>query len=93
MSTKPRAAFMGSPDFAVPSLRATAAHTDLVLVVSQPDRPAGRGAVELVHACGDNLYRCLQAGNRPAVEVGRLGGGVRPGRAVNARGVRVEHPE
>ncbi|MCB9707009.1 MAG: methionyl-tRNA formyltransferase [Myxococcales bacterium] len=43
MSTKPRAAFMGSPDFAVPSLRATAAHTDLVLVVSQPDRPAGRG--------------------------------------------------
>lgn len=40
---KLRAAFMGSPDFAVPSLRATAEACDLVIVVSQPDRPAGRG--------------------------------------------------
>src|SRR5688572_27516484 len=34
---------MGSPEFAVPSLeRVTAAH-DVVLVVTQPDKPAGRG--------------------------------------------------
>jgi methionyl-tRNA formyltransferase len=35
--------FMGSPDFAVPSLRAAAALYDVVGVVTQPDRPAGRG--------------------------------------------------
>lgn len=33
--------FMGSPNFAVPSLRAIASHT--VGVVTQPDKPAGRG--------------------------------------------------
>ena len=38
-----RAVFFGSPAFAVPSLRAVAANTTLVAVVSQPDRPAGRG--------------------------------------------------
>lgn len=40
---KLRAVFMGSPDFAVPSLHAVHQHCDLRLVVSQPDRPAGRG--------------------------------------------------
>lgn len=36
--------FLGTPDFAVPSLRALAASKhDVVLVVAQPDRPAGRG--------------------------------------------------
>src|SRR5262245_40703258 len=34
---------MGTPAFAVPSLRILAAATDLVGVVSQPDRPRGRG--------------------------------------------------
>lgn len=38
-----KAAFMGSPDFAVPSLRAVARACDLRVVVCQPDRPAGRG--------------------------------------------------
>jgi methionyl-tRNA formyltransferase len=39
-----RIVFMGTPDFAVPSLRklSEAGH-DVVLVVTQPDRPAGRG--------------------------------------------------
>lgn len=39
-----RLVFLGSPSFAVPSLEAVleAGH-DVVLVVSQPDRPAGRG--------------------------------------------------
>jgi methionyl-tRNA formyltransferase len=35
--------FMGSPEFAVPCLRAVAAVHEVVLVVSQPDKPAGRG--------------------------------------------------
>jgi len=37
--------FMGSPDFAVPTLRAIAGTYTLVGVVTQPDRPAGRGRV------------------------------------------------
>jgi methionyl-tRNA formyltransferase len=39
-----RVAFMGSPEFAVPTLRALAAAHEVALVVSQPDKPAGRGA-------------------------------------------------
>jgi methionyl-tRNA formyltransferase len=36
--------FMGTPDFAVPALQAVhAAGHDIVLVVTQPDRPKGRG--------------------------------------------------
>ncbi|MBI3764167.1 MAG: methionyl-tRNA formyltransferase, partial [Chloroflexi bacterium] len=38
-----RVVFMGSPDFAVPSLRALCAGHEIVGVVTQPDRPAGRG--------------------------------------------------
>ena len=38
-----RAVFMGSPEFAVPSLEAVARRCELRAVVSQPDRPAGRG--------------------------------------------------
>ena len=38
-----RIVFMGSPDFAMPSLSALAAHYSIVGVVTQPDRPAGRG--------------------------------------------------
>ncbi|MFX4717503.1 formyltransferase family protein, partial [Acinetobacter baumannii] len=33
----------GTPDFAVPSLRAAARHNEVVAVYTQPDRPAGRG--------------------------------------------------
>lgn len=40
---KPRIVFMGSPEFALPSLRALANTYPLVGVVTQPDRPAGRG--------------------------------------------------
>src|SRR5260221_14248670 len=39
----PRAVFFGSPAFAVPFLEAVAQSTEVVAVVSQPDRPAGRG--------------------------------------------------
>lgn len=42
----PRVVFMGSPDFAVPALRAlAAARYPIVGVITQPDRPAGRGNV------------------------------------------------
>ena len=40
---KPRVVFMGSPAFAVPTLRALAQAYPIVGVVTQPDRPAGRG--------------------------------------------------
>ncbi len=38
-----KALFFGTSAFAVPSLRVTAARSDLAGVVTQPDRPAGRG--------------------------------------------------
>jgi methionyl-tRNA formyltransferase len=39
----PRIVFMGTPDFAVASLRACLALGDVVAVVTQPDKPKGRG--------------------------------------------------
>jgi len=44
MINKKRIIFMGTPDFAVPSLKAlhNSGH-EIVLVVTQPDRPKGRG--------------------------------------------------
>lgn len=38
-----RVVFFGSPEFAVPSLAAVAARHEVLAVVTQPDRPAGRG--------------------------------------------------
>lgn len=38
-----RIVFMGTPDFAVPTLRALTERYSVVGVVTQPDRPAGRG--------------------------------------------------
>jgi methionyl-tRNA formyltransferase len=43
MST--RTIFMGSPDFALPTLRLLAQHYHIAGVVTQPDKPAGRGRV------------------------------------------------
>ncbi len=42
---KPRVIYMGTPEFAVPALErlAKSDHCDLALVVTQPDRAAGRG--------------------------------------------------
>ena len=71
-----RLAFMGSPDFAVPALRALheAGH-EIACVYSQPPRPAGRGqATRLapVHAAAD----CA----RPAGSHARHGCGAIPRR-------------
>ncbi len=38
-----RIVFAGTPDFAVPCLRAAAQRNEVVAVYTQPDRPAGRG--------------------------------------------------
>ena len=38
-----RIVFAGTPEFAVPSLRAAAKHNEVAAVYTQPDRPAGRG--------------------------------------------------
>jgi len=38
-----RIAFLGTPDFAVPTLAALAKEHDIALVVAQPDKPSGRG--------------------------------------------------
>ncbi|RUM43343.1 MAG: methionyl-tRNA formyltransferase [Desulfurobacterium sp.] len=44
MEKKLRIVFMGTPEFAVPSLRALReAGYEVALVITQPDRPAGRG--------------------------------------------------
>ena len=43
MSTRRKLAFFGSPAWSVPVLRALHEHHDVVLVVTQPDKPAGRG--------------------------------------------------
>ncbi len=40
---KNRIVFMGSPDFALPTLEVLYQHFNVVGVVTQPDRPAGRG--------------------------------------------------
>jgi methionyl-tRNA formyltransferase len=41
-----RVIFMGTPDFAVPALRAIAGRHDVAAVYTQPPRPAGRGQAE-----------------------------------------------
>jgi len=38
-----RVAFAGTPEFALPALAALRAHTQVVGVLTQPDRPSGRG--------------------------------------------------
>lgn len=40
---RPRAIFFGTPEIAVPSLRALCELADVALVITQPDRPSGRG--------------------------------------------------
>jgi methionyl-tRNA formyltransferase len=40
---RPRAAFMGTPAFAVPCLRALCEVAEVPLVITQPDKPQGRG--------------------------------------------------
>jgi len=41
--TRLRVVFLGTPEFAVPSLQALLDETDVLAVITQPDRPKGRG--------------------------------------------------
>lgn len=43
MTLRRKVAFFGSPAFALPVMEAIGQHHDIVLVVSQPDKPVGRG--------------------------------------------------
>lgn len=53
-----RIIFFGTPDFAVPSLRAlTESRHEVVSVVAQPDRPAGRGMKMLRPAVAEEALR------------------------------------
>jgi methionyl-tRNA formyltransferase len=45
MNERPRAVFFGTPRFAVPCLDALTEVADVVGVVAQPDKPAGRGNI------------------------------------------------
>lgn len=61
-----RIVFMGSPEFSVPTLEALIAHPDIEVcaVVSQPDKPAGRGQQMLppaVKVCAEKHgIKCFQ---------------------------------
>jgi methionyl-tRNA formyltransferase len=57
MTHPTRIVFMGSPDFAVPSLEALVRHYLLAGVVTQPDRPAGRGRAVVPPAVKDVASR------------------------------------
>ena len=60
--------FMGSPDFAVPSLEALVeARFDVALVVTQPDRPAGRGRKMLPTA----VKMVAREHNLPVIDFGK----------------------
>ncbi len=43
MSSRPRVVFFGTPEFAVPILEALHREAEVALVITQPDRPSGRG--------------------------------------------------
>jgi len=74
--------FMGSPDFAVPSLEALIeARFDVQLVVTQPDRPAGRGRKMLPTA----VKATALEHNLPVIDFGKG-----QGRAVTAEVLALE---
>lgn len=71
-----RVVFFGTPDFAVPALRALAddPRFEIVLVVTQPDRPAGRGrkvVMPAVKAAAQELGLVVHQPTRLRVEADR----------------------
>lgn len=62
IGSTPRIVFMGTPEFAVPSLKALSGLFDVVGVYAQPPRRQGRGMKEkpsAVHAQADALGLCI----------------------------------
>src|SRR5499433_3862702 len=63
-----RVLFYGTPDFALPTLDALLAHHQVVAVVTQPDRPAGRGQ----RSVAPPVKRRAEAAGLPVVQPNRL---------------------
>jgi methionyl-tRNA formyltransferase len=63
-----RVIFYGTPEFAVPTLEALLARHDVALVVTQPDRPSGRGQ----RVATSPVKRRAEAAGVPIVQPGRL---------------------
>jgi methionyl-tRNA formyltransferase len=57
MASRLRIAFFGSGAFGLPTLRALSAAHDLALIVTQPDKPAGRGSKLTATPIGDAAAR------------------------------------
>ena len=73
-----RIIFMGSPDFAVPSLEAlVAAGHDVVAAYCQPPRPAGRGKADRKTATSERALADLDVWQRGAGS-GQLTASARP---------------
>ncbi|MGC8837080.1 MAG: methionyl-tRNA formyltransferase [Anaerolineae bacterium] len=76
MPTEVRVVFMGTPEFAVPILQGLLAEHEVLAVVTQPDRPAGRGRAlrpppvkELALAHGLAVFQPTSLrGNQPLLE-------------------------
>ena len=66
----PRIAFFGTPPFAVPSLRACQAVGAVVAVVTQPDRPRGRGQ----HVAPSAVKEVAERAALPVLQPPRLKG-------------------
>ncbi len=64
-----RLAFLGSPEFAVPSLQGLASRHEVALVVTQPERPGGRGLLPTPTA----VHEAATALHLPVVTVARRG--------------------
>src|SRR5215468_5082064 len=63
-----RVLFYGTPEFALPTLDALLAHHLVVAVVTQPDRPAGRGQ----RSVAPPVKRRAEAAGLPVVQPNRL---------------------
>ena len=60
--------FYGTPEFALPTLDALLAHHQIVGVVTQPDRPAGRGQ----RVTASPVKRRAEAAGLPVLQPSRL---------------------
>ena len=56
-----RVVFMGTPDFSVPALEKIADKHEVVAVVTQQDRPKGRGHNSCKRKGSRTKYTCLSA--------------------------------
>src|SRR5262252_9550097 len=63
-----RVLFYGTPEYALPTLDALLAQHDVVAVVTQPDRPAGRGQ----RSVAPPVKRRAEAAGLPVVQPNRL---------------------